>query len=267
MYKTMNKLSKPLALVLALVMVLGVTIPALAVEGDSQSANPTLTVKIGQTDEQKEENEATITVTQTKAKDDEGEEIDFQDVTLGILTTEEEPEVTEPEEPEVTEPEEPEVTEPEEPEEPGNEDSVGESEDSGDEEYANNLSAELELQYEDSTTIKEAENQLKAFIDKAKAVKIVKVSETEGKEIPTDQKWTTKEEQQAFNDALDKALNTKVISLSGLDKESKNLSDAISNYEEAKKDGIITHDEVKDIIDDVANTVKAMEEIKDEQHK
>lgn len=40
-----------------------------------------------------------------------------------------------------------------------------------------------------------------------------------------------------------------------------------TKLKEAKKDGIITHDEVKDIIDDVANTVKAMEEIKDEQHK
>ena len=295
MYKTMNKLSKPLALVLALVMVLGVTIPALAVE-DETPAKPTLEVKVGAiTQDGADKVTAEVTVTQTKGKE---EKVNYQAVNLttdlgkfkdadgdGKTITLEAKDFTEDSVGTATAT----LTLPEATtvEQKGTvtavmgmgkdkaitasaEFTIGitsllvKIEDKGNEtaEITINQAKNKEGKYSDvtltiegskvtkgkntvpqsilikpSTSVKEAQEQLKAVIAQANEVEQVATS-TDGKNISIDKEWTTPEEKTDFINAFNDASKLVTNDIAELDKASQVLSKAIADYELAKRDGL-----------------------------
>lgn len=286
----MNKLSKPLALVLALVMVLGVTIPALAVEAPEEpkvTADKPLEVEVTTDDNN---TIATVTVTQTKGKEE-----NYQDVNLttDLGTFEGESKTITLEAKDFTEdpvgtatatltlPEATTV------EQKGTVIAVmGEDKaitasaeftvettpllvkikDKGNEtaEITVNQAKDEEGKYSDvtltvlgskspkekdtvpqsiltktSTSIKEAQEQLKAVIAQANEVEQVATS-TDGKNISIDKEWTTPEKLQGFTDALasaKKLVQETTEAITNLDNGSQQLSKAIAEYELDKKFG------------------------------
>src|SRR5699024_3917437 len=88
-----------------------------------------------------------------------------------------------------------------------------------------------------STSVKEAQEQLKAVIAQANKVDQVAISEN-GKGISIDEKWTTEEDKTAFIKTFDAASKLVTNDIAELDKASQELAKAIADYELAKEDGL-----------------------------